>query len=124
VRDLSELDDRRNHEGEKVRYGQSMAGDKRAGVFWLRSPDTGATVFLRIIADVGEGWDHVSVSTALRCPTWEEMDYVKRCFFKAQETAMQLHVPVKDHINTHPYCLHLWRPHYPKKIPLPPADRV
>ena len=67
----------------------------------------------------GEDWDHVSVSLAGRCPTWEEMCFIKELFFKPDEPAMQLH-PVKDYVNNHPYCLHLWRP-LNAEIPLPPA---
>lgn len=65
---------------------------------------------LRIVCSDGMGWDHVSVSRADRCPTWEEMEMVKRRFFKPTETVMQLHVPESDHINNHQHCLHLWRP--------------
>lgn len=65
---------------------------------------------LRAIISVGMGWDHVSVSLQNRCPTWPEMDAVKKLFFKDTETVMQLHVPSSDHINIHPFCLHLWRP--------------
>jgi len=78
---------------------------------------------LRIIAASGGGWDHVSVSLETRCPTWDEMDFIKRVFFKETETAMQLHVPEADHINIHPFVLHLWRPHL-RKIPVPPKDFV
>jgi hypothetical protein len=66
---------------------------------------------LRIIASWTGGWDHVSVSLPNRCPTWEEMEKVKRAFFKETEYAMQLHVPPSEHRNYHPYCLHIWRPH-------------
>lgn len=65
---------------------------------------------LRVIASDGGGWDHVSVSTANRCPTWEELELVKRLFFREDETVMQLHVPPAEHVNDHPHCLHLWRP--------------
>jgi len=78
---------------------------------------------LRVIAAVGGGWDHVSVSLENRCPIWMEMEWIKRLFFKDDETAMQLHVPPADHISCHPYCLHLWRPHR-SKIPRPPAIMV
>lgn len=78
---------------------------------------------LKIIASAVDGWDHVSVSTPTRCPTWEEMEFVKRRFFKPHETAMQLHVPLSEHINNHPYCLHLWRPHH-ADIPRPPSIMV
>lgn len=78
---------------------------------------------LRIIASSSEGWDHVSVSLPDRCPTWEEMDYIKRLFFKPDECAIQYHVPVSDHISVHPYCLHLWRPHS-VMIQMPPKWMV
>jgi len=71
---------------------------------------------LRIIACCGEGWDHVSVSLEHRCPTWEEMERVKRLFFRDNEVAYQLHMPPARHINNHPHCLHLWRPH---RLPIP-----
>ena len=48
---------------------------------------------LRIQASDGGGWDHVSVSLATRCPTWDEMCYVKSLFFMPHEAVMQLHPP-------------------------------
>lgn len=92
-----------------------------AGVWVCRPKPTGPV--LRIIATTGAGWDHVSISTATRCPTWDEMEWVKRRFFKDDEIAMQLHVTPEDHINMHPYTLHLWRP-TDAAIPLPPAIMV
>src|SRR5262245_34393858 len=74
---------------------------------------------LTVIASHGLGWDHVSVSTPHRCPTWDEMEAIKRIFFEEHETAMQLHVPPDDHISFHPYTLHMWRPHE-GEIPRPP----
>ena len=100
-------------------YGN--VGDDKVGMFELPSPIDKA--ILRVIASSGEGWDHVSVSRRNRCPNWTEMEYVKRLFFREDETAMQLHVPPSDHISVHPYCLHLWRP-LNAKIPLPPRDMV
>lgn len=76
-------------------------------------------VELRVIASDQAGWDHVSVSLADRCPTWDEMSYIRRLFFRGDETVMQLHVPEARHLNHHPYCLHLWRPQQ-DAIPLPP----
>jgi hypothetical protein len=75
---------------------------------------------LHVVASAGEGWDHVSVSRANRCPNWPEMEHVKRLFFKDDETAMQLHVPPSEHISHCGTCLHLWRPH-DVEIPRPPA---
>ena len=77
---------------------------------------------LRVIASDGlEGppWEHVSVSLPNRCPNWNEMSQIKELFWLPTETVMQLHVPVADHINDHPFCLHLWRPRH-VEIPRPP----
>lgn len=65
---------------------------------------------LGVICSNGAGWDHVSVSHATRCPTWLEMERVREIFFRDDECVMQLSVPRSDHVNTHPHCLHLWRP--------------
>jgi len=82
-------------------------------------------VWLKVLASADGGWDHVSVSCIDRCPTWHEMELAKRLFFEDDETAMQLHVPRKDHINNHPFCLHLWRPRSRfKQIPMPPKGMV
>jgi hypothetical protein len=76
---------------------------------------------MKVIFSNGGGWEHVSVSVIDRCPTWEEMEDVKRRFWEDSDTVMQLHVPVKDHRNCHPYCLHLWRPTNGQEIPRPPG---
>ena len=80
-------------------------------------------VELAIIACDGGGWDHVSVSTASRGPTWEEMSYVKDLFFGPEEVVMQLHPAQAHYVNVHATCLHLWRPQ-DQAIPLPPTAMV
>lgn len=107
-------------------------GDRSgAWSFWHEPTET----ILRVIASDGGGdqweaaglpgapWEHVSVSTATRTPTWEEMEFVRKLFFRADETVMQLHVPEAEHINCHPHTLHLWRP-TEAVIPRPPAEAV
>ena len=120
MRPLKELDHIRYNTWESDFGGGP--GDNTCGCFMLYSPDHNGAI-LRCIAATGDGWDHLSVSTKDRTPSWAEMEFVKRVFFKDTETAMQLHVPPKDHINVHDYVLHLWRPHN-KKIPLPPTYMV
>lgn len=83
-------------------------------------------VFLMALAASGAhpeamGWDHVSVTVwilrgaarkperAGRCPTWEEMCWIKDKFFDAEEPAFQLHPPRSQYVNHHPHCLHIWR---------------
>lgn len=106
---------------EMVTAYYGCTGGKEEGTFSLSSPIDGGK--LLIIASSGFGWDHVSVSRCNRPPNWVEMEHVKRLFFMPEETAMQLHVPVTDHINAHPNCLHLWRPHN-FEIPRPPSAMV
>lgn len=109
---------------------ESQYGDG-FGVFNLRCPKTGE--LLRVIATDGDfeaaglspeyAWEHVSVSLPNRCPNWTEMDWIKDIFWAEGEVVMQLHVAKSDHINRHPYCLHLWRP-LKAEIPLPPKGAV
>lgn len=120
MRDLRALDEYRVRTQSVLRlYGNF--GDETCGVFNVASKVAGRE--LHIVASSGEGWEHVSVSMAGRCPNWAEMEQVKRLFFKEDETAMQLHVPVEAHINVHPHCLHLWRP-TAGDIPRPPGWMV
>jgi len=114
VRDLNELNPLRAVEWELRAHG--VVGDKWGGCFIVNYEG----VELRIIASSGGKWDHISVSTESRCPTWAELEFVRKLFAKPAETWMQLHVPESEHVNHHPYCLHLWRPHF-REIPRPPA---
>jgi len=97
-------------------------GDEYNGAFLYDSPVRNGEL-LRALARSSNGWDHVSVSLLDRCPSWEEMEWIKHLFFLPNEIAFQLHVPIKEHINSHPYTLHLWRPHH-IPIPLPPSTMV
>lgn len=117
MRDLNEL----NHWRLKVDKQYGWSGDGTCGAFVLASPIDGQA--LRVIASSDDGWDHVSVSRVKRPPNWAEMEHVKRTFFKDDECVMQLHVPVAEHINCHPCCLHLWRPQH-CAIPRPPSWMV
>lgn len=122
MRDLSDLDHLRDTSKAVIDlYGS--AGDGKNGRFFVPS-ESSPPLALCVLASVGGGWDHVSVSLPDRCPTWAEMEQIKRLFFKKSEVAMQLHVTEDNHISQHPYCLHLWRPKFPRRIPLPPGWMV
>lgn len=64
---------------------------------------------LQVIASDGDGWEHVSVSLPNRCPTWDEMTFIKSLFWDDTDLVIQYHPPKSNHVNIHPYCLHLWR---------------
>ncbi len=123
MKDLAKLEQYRDRRAELAHYGEN--GDSTCGMFRVRLKrrDGHQGAKLTIIAAIGEGWEHVSVSTPVRCPTWSEMEFVKRMFFEDSETVMQLHVPPTDHISLHPFCLHLWRP-IGVEIPRPPSFMV
>ena len=108
----------------------STASDGANGLFRIPYPDSVAwgiqKVTLTVIASDADqeiAWEHVSVSLEARCPTWAEMDYVKKIFWPDDEVVMQLHVPAELKVNTHENCLHLWRP-LRATIPLPPQKAV
>lgn len=69
-------------------------------VLWIQSSD-------------GEGWEHVSVSVLddqTLCPTWAEMHWVKRQFWKDTETVLQIHPPQCEYVKGKDIeVLHLWR---------------
>ncbi len=105
----------------------SAEGYGMNGAFILPSPNGGRLVL--VISD-GSGWDHVSVDHRdggadgnSRCPTWEEMCYVRQLCFLDDEWAIQYMPPASDNINVHPYTLHMWRPQG-VEIPKPPKSFI
>ena len=101
--------------------------DSLCGFFLIPSPVPGNHE-LRVISS-GEHWDdplgeweHVSVSTQTRCPTWEEMCKVKNLFWNESETVLQFHPKRSEYVNNFPYCLHLWKPR--TEVQLPPTQCV
>lgn len=94
------------------------------GAFQFPNPTPGQPS-LRVVASNGQGsgWEHVSVSTATRCPTWDEMCYIKSLFWRDREAVVQYHPPKDDNRSYHPFCLHLWRP-VNGQFPMPDPDLV
>lgn len=93
------------------------------GAFLLPKKGKPGSKYFLCIASNGMGWDHVSVSIPgeSRCPTWEEMCYIKDQFFNKNEVVIQYHPAEKDYVNDHEFCLHLWRP---LAQPLPVPDSI
>lgn len=52
------------------------------------------------------------------------MQFIYANFFNDDELAVQYHVPQSQHVNFHPFCLHLWRPNDGRAIPQPPMHLV
>ena len=89
------------------------------GAFWVKTKKHVFTV----IASDQMGWEHVSVSLPSRCPTWEEMCFIKSLFWSEDDCVIQYHPPKSDYVNNHQYCLHMWRP-IEQSLPTPPSFMV
>ena len=100
-------------------------GEGNDGFFLIPGSDAcGRSLYVQSSDD--RGWEHVSVSLKdqpKRCPSWDEMVFIKSLWWGPEDTVMQLHVPAADHISYHHGCLHLWRP-IGVEIPRPPSNMV
>lgn len=74
-----------------------------------RQPTSGMTV-IESVADQHDGhdWLHVSCSYPNRLPTYADLNAVKRIFIGDGRQAIQLFPRASEHINIHPYVLHLF----------------
>lgn len=94
-------------------------GDAHNGAFKIKIKGEQYT----IIASNGGDWEHVSVASLYKIPSWSTMQRVKEMFFHDHEIVMQLHPKKSEHININNNCLHLWRP-LKESIPTPPQYMV
>ena len=114
---------------EKFRVHQGSMGSNvesgHNGAFFIPCRGSVLTVISSDGSDMSPPWpwEHVSVSTPHRCPTWEEMVFIKDLFWKDDEIVFQLHPAKKDYVNCHPYTLHLWR-NPNQDPPMPPSEAV
>jgi hypothetical protein len=61
-------------------------------------PETGAT----------DTWLHLSIARRDRMPTWTELTEARDLFLGPGTEAYQKLPKRSEHVNIHPYCLHLW----------------
>lgn len=87
----------------------SSIEDGHNGIFLITQEHTRMGT-LKVIASDGMFWEHVSVSKTHKCPTWEEMCFVKSLFWDEEDTVVQYHPSKSEYVNNHSTCLHLWRP--------------
>ncbi len=108
---------------EQYRYNKgpfaSTAADGNNGCFMVPHRKE----MLVVIASDGMGWEHVSVSLRQRCPTWDEMCFIKSWFWSDEDCVVQYHPPKGEYVNNHNFCLHLWRP-IEASLPSPPHELV
>jgi hypothetical protein len=56
----------------------------------------------------GRDWVHASISRPDRLPTYGDLVALHRAVLGGAWFGHQLFVPASDHVNLHPYALHLW----------------
>lgn len=112
---------------EQCRIRSGFMGSTRAfgnnGVFIVQCTPHNSTLKLNMSDQ--EGWEHVSVSVyrQKRCPTWDEMCWVKELVWQPNERVVQYHPPETEYVRLHPFVLHLWRP-VDAELPYPPHTMV
>lgn len=114
------MKDKPDYRLRRVRYGPLASSDAFGmnGAFHVEGPRGK----LQIIASDQGGWEHVSITinNAHRCPTWEEMCFIKALFWNDDETVIQYHPSKSEYVNNHPFVLHLWKP-IGVELPIPPS---
>lgn len=102
-------------ESKRIRTGQ-LGSDERFGcngAFRIYYKGYTLNVFASDGSlDRGPRWEHVSVSIVgvKRTPTWEQMAYIKSCFWDEEDTVIQYHPARSEYVNCHEFVLHMWRP--------------
>lgn len=56
----------------------------------------------------GKRWVHLSCAYPSRLPTWTELTMIRDVLLGAHAKTIQVLAPKSEHVNIHPYCLHLW----------------
>lgn len=57
----------------------------------------------------GNRWLHLSLGRRTMLPSYEELQDAHRAFL-GDRLAYQLFMPESEHVNLHPFVLHLWAP--------------
>lgn len=100
-------------------YIQEEGDDGFAGLYY--DPVDGKKYYL--IFSYGGGWEHASVSTHYKCPSWDVMCRIKDLLWNDDECCVEYHPIKSDYVNNHPFCLHIWRP-INETLPTPPKEYV
>ena len=67
----------------------------------------------------GGAYIHASCSRQDRMPSYYDLRDLKAIAFGPERYACQVFPPESEHVNIHPFCLHLWGPMQAKNWPLP-----
>ena len=78
------------------------------GALGYRRPDGLLVLVTLDLTSDGGRWLHVSFSRANELPSWADVGEVKGAFVGPDRVAVQVFPRANEHVNLHPWCLHLW----------------
>lgn len=77
--------------------------------FMYRSKSRGLVVIQSMGQELdGKIWMHTSYSRKSRTPTYQDTVFIKENFISGDVKAIMIFPKKSEHVNIHPYCLHLW----------------
>lgn len=79
----------------------------------------GCRVGVSAFAHDGHIWIHASISRRDRVPSYDDLCMLKNVVFGPNRICAQVFECEKNHVNIHPFCLHLWGPNMESVWPLP-----
>ncbi len=94
---------------ETSNFFKAIQNKAHAQIFREAKKSGGLLVIVteKIEAD-GYRWRHVSLSRKGRIPRHEDLKRVKGLFIGDEKKALQIFAPLAEHVNFHPFVLHLW----------------
>lgn len=94
--------------GIKRITGFEIVMEKIDGIMY-KSKSRGLTVIQSTNTELdGKMWLHTSYSRKNRTPTYEDTVLIKENFIGKDQKAIMVFPKESEHVNIHPYCLHLW----------------
>lgn len=74
----------------------------------LLRQDDGTSIIITSAWHEGEAWVHASIAHQDHMPTYEELALLHKAVWQGRGWSYQVFAPPSDHVNIHPFALHLW----------------
>lgn len=74
----------------------------------VRQEDGSSIIITVARHEDGNEWVHASIAHKDRTPTYDELALLHKAVFQGKGWAYQVFAPDTDHVNIHPFALHLW----------------
>lgn len=74
----------------------------------LQSAVDAGSVIVTVAEHDGVEWIHASIAWARHMPSYDDLVLLHSAVWARRGYAYQVFVPEPEHVNIHPYALHLW----------------